>query len=85
MSLLSSKFYRFQGAAFTLFIDGLLFVFGSCRAQGPREGGGDLQVVRDAQVRVEVEQGGGDIAADRTLLGLAGTQVYRVDVSGQGT
>ena len=37
------------------------------------------------EMRVQVEKGGGGVAADGALLGLAGPEVDRVDVARQGT
>jgi len=47
------------------------------------EGHGDLQVVADAQVAVQVEEGRRDVAADGALFGLARPQVHRIDVSSE--
>ena len=37
------------------------------------------------EMRVQVEKGGGGVAADGALLGLTGPEVDRVDVARQGT
>ena len=37
------------------------------------------------KMRVQVEKGGGGVAADGALLGLAGPEVNRVDVAREGT
>ena len=37
------------------------------------------------EMRVQVEKGGGGVAADGALLGFAGPEVDRVDVARQGT
>ncbi len=42
-------------------------------------------MVGDAQVGVEVKEGGGDVAADGALLRLPRAEVNGVDVAGQGS
>ena len=58
----------------------VVFGVGLCAGR-PCKGRGDLEVVRHAQVGVEVEQGRGDVATDWALLSLASAEMDRVNMS----